>query len=58
MPTHGFGSFCSATQAEGDASTIAQERRSNPALLLEVDDYVRTAVVLGSGVNAWAYLAR
>lgn len=24
----------------------------------EVDDYVRTAVVLGSGMSAWAYLAR
>lgn len=24
----------------------------------EVDDYVRTEVVLGSGVTAWAYLAR
>ncbi len=41
MPTHGFGSFCSATQTRGDASTIGQERRSNPALLLDVDDYVR-----------------
>src|SRR5215468_6889821 len=31
-PTHGFGSFCSATQHNAAASTIAQERRVNPAL--------------------------
>ena len=27
-PTHGFGSFCSATQAEGTSSTIGREARS------------------------------
>ncbi|MHB1434463.1 MAG: MBL fold metallo-hydrolase, partial [Streptosporangiaceae bacterium] len=26
-PTHGFGSFCSATEASGTASTIGQEKR-------------------------------
>ncbi len=41
-PTHGFGSFCSATQAEGDASTIGAERRINPALTLDEQDYVET----------------
>lgn len=41
MPTHGFGSFCSATQSEGDSSTIAQERRANPALTKGEEDYVR-----------------
>ena len=41
-PTHGFGSFCSATQAEGDASTIGAERRANPALTLDEQDYVET----------------
>lgn len=40
MPTHGFGSFCSATQSEGDASTIGQELSTNPALTLSVGDYV------------------
>jgi hydroxyacylglutathione hydrolase len=44
-PTHGFGSFCTATQSEGTqsegtASTIAAERLVNPALLLEEDSYV------------------
>ncbi|GAA2619886.1 hypothetical protein Stube_05170 [Streptomyces tubercidicus] len=25
LPTHGFGSFCSSSQAEGDATTIGQD---------------------------------
>lgn len=40
MPTHGFGSFCSATQTEGDASTLEKEKQTNPALLKDVDAYV------------------
>jgi hydroxyacylglutathione hydrolase len=39
-PTHGFGSFCSATQSEGTSSTIAREQRVNPALILDQDRYV------------------
>ena len=31
-PTHGFGSFCSATPASGDESTVGRERRVNAAL--------------------------
>jgi hydroxyacylglutathione hydrolase len=31
-PTHGFGSFCAATQNEGTAGTIGDEKRTNPAL--------------------------
>ena len=34
-PTHGFGSFCSATQSEGTSSTIGRERQANPVLRLE-----------------------
>ncbi len=30
LPTHGFGSFCSATQSEATASTIGQEKTSEP----------------------------
>ena len=40
-PTHGFGSFCSATQSEGSSSTIGRERRVNPVLILAEDRYVR-----------------
>lgn len=39
-PTHGFGSFCSATPASGDASTIADERNNNPALTQDEEAYV------------------
>jgi len=42
-PTHGFGSFCApsaVTAAGADGSTIAAERRRNPALIQDVDSYV------------------
>ncbi|MFF7790614.1 rhodanese-like domain-containing protein [Streptomyces sp. NPDC007991] len=41
LPTHGFGSFCSSAQAEGDATTIGKERTSNEALTLDVDTFVQ-----------------
>ncbi|HSP59967.1 MAG TPA: MBL fold metallo-hydrolase [Ornithinimicrobium sp.] len=41
MPTHGFGSFCSATQTEGDESTLGKEQQTNPALLQDVEEFVR-----------------
>ncbi|MEU1849666.1 MBL fold metallo-hydrolase [Streptomyces sp. NPDC019990] len=41
LPTHGFGSFCSSAQAEGDATTIGKERTSNDALTLDVDTFVQ-----------------
>ncbi|MFJ6650929.1 rhodanese-like domain-containing protein [Streptomyces sp. NPDC091290] len=40
LPTHGFGSFCSSSQAEGDTTTIGQERGTNDALTLDVDTFV------------------
>jgi len=42
-PTHGFGSFCASAPASApgaDGSTIADERRRNPALTLDEDSYV------------------
>ncbi len=39
-PTHGFGSFCSATQSEATTSTIGQEKASNPALTQDEEEYV------------------
>jgi len=54
-PTHGFGSFCSATQCEGSSPTIGRERRINPALVLAEDRYVRELLV---GLDAYpAYYA-
>ncbi|MGQ5640591.1 MULTISPECIES: MBL fold metallo-hydrolase [unclassified Streptomyces] len=40
LPTHGFGSFCSSAQAEGDASTIGKEKSVNAALTQDVDSFV------------------
>jgi hydroxyacylglutathione hydrolase len=42
-PTHGFGSFCAGSPAGtpgADGSTIADERRRNPALTLDATSYV------------------
>lgn len=41
LPTHGFGSFCSATQPAGGATTtIGRERAVNEALVKDVDAFV------------------
>ena len=54
-PTHGFGSFCAATPAGAAASTIGDEKRSNPALTLDQDNYVAALV---AGLDAYpAYYA-
>jgi hydroxyacylglutathione hydrolase len=42
FPTHGFGSFCSATQSQASASTIGGERHANPVLTLDERDYVES----------------
>ncbi len=54
-PTHGFGSFCSATQSEASASTIGQEKLANPALTTPEREF---AADLIAGLDAWpAYYA-
>ncbi|MBT8227762.1 MAG: MBL fold metallo-hydrolase [Dactylosporangium sp.] len=54
-PTHGFGSFCSATQADGLSSTVGAEAKTNPVLTLDQEAYVR---VLLAGLDAYpAYYA-
>ncbi|MFF3484136.1 rhodanese-like domain-containing protein [Streptomyces sp. NPDC002701] len=40
LPTHGFGSFCSSAQADGEATTIGREKHVNPALAQDVDAFV------------------
>ena len=56
LPTHGFGSFCAATESEGTSSTIGQERRTNPALTQAENDYVADLL---AGLDAWpAYYAQ
>lgn len=54
-PTHGFGSFCSATPSSGDSSTIAEQRQSNPALTKDEQTYVDELI---AGLSAYpAYYA-
>lgn len=54
-PTHGFGSFCSASQSEGTASTNAAESRINPALTQDEEEFV---AALLAGLDAYpAYYA-
>lgn len=56
MPTHGFGSFCSATQASGTESTIGQEKSANPVLTVDEKPWIAD---LFAGLDAWpAYYAR
>ena len=40
FPTHGFGSFCSATQSDAASSTIGREKQSNPVLTQDEETYV------------------
>lgn len=40
LPTHGFGSFCSAGGSTGDATTIGRERVTNEALVKDADTFV------------------
>ncbi|OBB45275.1 MULTISPECIES: MBL fold metallo-hydrolase [unclassified Mycobacterium] len=54
-PTHGFGSFCSATPASGDESTVGEQRRSNPALTQDEQSFVDELL---AGLSAYpAYYA-
>jgi len=55
FPTHGFGSFCSATQSAATSSTIGDEKRANPVLTLDERAYVESLL---AGLDAWpAYYA-
>ncbi|GHJ59811.1 MBL fold metallo-hydrolase [Nocardioides sp. OK12] len=55
-PTHGFGSFCSATQTDATSSTIGQEKTQNPVLTQDEETYVRELL---DGLGAYpAYYAQ
>jgi hydroxyacylglutathione hydrolase len=55
FPTHGFGSFCSATQSEAASSTIGHEKLVNPVLTRDEGSYVESLL---AGLDAWpAYYA-
>ncbi|MFJ3921748.1 rhodanese-like domain-containing protein [Streptomyces sp. NPDC090022] len=55
LPTHGFGSFCSSSQSEGDATTIGKEKAGNDALVKDVDSFV--AALLAGLEDVPAYYA-
>lgn len=56
MPTHGFGSFCSSgSTSEVDSSTIGAEKKQNPALSQEAEEWVAQTL---AGLDAYpAYYA-
>jgi len=55
LPTHGFGSFCSATQASADRSTIGLEKAENPVLTRGEEEWVADLL---EGLDVWpAYYA-
>jgi len=49
-PTHGFGSFCAATSTSGDSSTIGDEKKTNPALLLDKKTFIEETL---AGLDAY-----
>ena len=49
-PTHGFGSFCAATPTSGDASTLGEQRKVNPALTMDEQTFVDTLL---AGLDAY-----
>jgi glyoxylase-like metal-dependent hydrolase (beta-lactamase superfamily II)/rhodanese-related sulfurtransferase len=50
-PTHGFGSFCSATPSEAaDSSTLAREKSTNPVLTRGEREFIDETL---SGLDAW-----
>ena len=54
-PTHGFGSFCSATQSDATSSTIGREKQANPVLTQDEQTYVDELL---AGLGPWpAYYA-
>lgn len=54
-PTHGFGSFCSASQSDAPESTIGREKAKNQVLRVAADDFVTETL---AGLDAYpAYYA-
>ncbi|NLU80621.1 MBL fold metallo-hydrolase [Micromonospora sp. HNM0581] len=54
-PTHGFGSFCSASQADAPESTIGREKQVNPVFRLASTEFVTETL---AGLDAYpAYYA-
>ena len=60
LPTHGFGSFCAGGVAGTNGSgTLAEERLANPALTLDLEDFVsRLLAGYGPVPTYYAHMAR
>jgi hydroxyacylglutathione hydrolase len=57
-PTHGFGSFCSATPSSGTHTTIEAERDTNPAARLDCEIFVKTLLAgFGEYPGYFAHIA-
>jgi hydroxyacylglutathione hydrolase len=52
-PTHGFGSFCSASSVDEDSSTIGRQRTSNPALTEDEQTFVENLLAELSAYPAY-----
>jgi hydroxyacylglutathione hydrolase len=50
FPTHGFGSFCSASQSDSTASTIKTEKEHNSVLRLDEADWIDELL---AGLDEW-----
>ena len=50
FPTHGFGSFCSATPTSGTSSTVGEQAKVNPALTQDEQSFVDQLV---AGLGAY-----
>lgn len=48
-PTHGFGSFCSASETSGTESTIGEQRTANIAMITEDEDAFVAELTAGLG---------
>jgi glyoxylase-like metal-dependent hydrolase (beta-lactamase superfamily II) len=53
FPTHGFGSFCSATPTSGDSSTIGAQVAVNPALTQDEKSFVDELIAGLTAIPAW-----
>lgn len=49
-PTHGFGSFCSATATVGNASTVAEQMAGNPVFSVDQETFVEELI---AGLDAF-----
>ncbi|MGA8851132.1 MAG: MBL fold metallo-hydrolase [Aeromicrobium sp.] len=50
FPTHGFGSFCAASQSDATESTVGHEKKANPVLTQDEETYVRELL---EGLGDW-----